>query len=85
MRFLEPPYSRENRGADSKDHRTLRAIFSTVDDATSAVSQIIAAGIIPAAMELMDQGILTAVEEAFHFGFPLDIGAVLVIVPPPVR
>ena len=43
------------------------------------MSQIIAAGIIPAAMELMDQGILAAVEEAFQFGFPPDAGAVLVI------
>jgi glycolate oxidase len=60
-------------------HRALRAIFTSVDDASNAVSQIIAAGIIPAAMELMDQGILAAVEEAFQFGFPADAGAVLVI------
>ena len=57
----------------------MRAIFNTVDDASNAVSEIIAAGIIPAAMELMDQGILAAVEEAFQFGFPPDAGAVLVI------
>ena len=60
-------------------HRAMRAIFNSVDDAGNAVSQIIAAGIIPAAMELMDQGILAAVEEAFQFGFPPDAGAVLVI------
>jgi glycolate oxidase len=59
--------------------RTLRAIFDNTDDATAAVTQIIAAGIIPAAMELMDQGILAAVDEAFQFGFPRDIGALLVI------
>jgi glycolate oxidase len=64
---------------DPQDYRALRAVFNTVDDATTAVTQIIAAGIIPAAMELMDQGILAAVEEAFHFGFPLDAAAVLVI------
>jgi glycolate oxidase len=62
-----------------QDYRTLRAFFETADDATNAVSQIIAAGIVPAAMELMDQGILKAVEEAFRFGFPTDIGAVLLI------
>jgi glycolate oxidase len=62
-----------------QDYRAMRAIFDTVDDATNAVSQIIAAGIIPSAMELMDQGILTAVEEAYHFGFPADAGAILVI------
>jgi glycolate oxidase len=64
---------------DPQDYRAMRAIFNAVDDATNAVSQIIAAGIIPSAMELMDQGIVAAVEEAFHFGFPLDAGAILVI------
>jgi len=61
------------------DARAMRAIFDSVDDATRAVTRIMAAGIIPSAMELMDRGILAAVEEAFHFGFPLDAGAVLVI------
>ena len=62
-----------------QDYRTMRAVFNTVEDATRAVSRIIAAGIIPAAMELMDQAIMTALDEAFHFGFPSDAGAVLVI------
>lgn len=59
--------------------RTLLAVFDSVDDATSTISAIIAAGIIPAALEMMDQLILQAVEAAFHFGFPLDAGAVLLI------
>ncbi len=59
--------------------RTLLAIFETVPDATAAISRIIAAGIIPAALEMMDQGIIGALEEAFQFGFPLDAGAVLLI------
>jgi glycolate oxidase len=59
--------------------RTLLAIFPTVADATAAISSIIGAGLIPAALELMDQGIIGAVEAAFHFGFPLDAGAVLII------
>jgi len=54
-------------------------MFNTVEDATNAISEIIGAGIIPAAMELMDQGIIAAVEEAFHFGFPLDAGAIAII------
>jgi len=62
-----------------QDYRTMRAIFETVDDATNAISDIIAAGVIPAAMELMDQGIVAAVEEAFHFGFPTDAEAIVVI------
>ena len=65
--------------ADPQDYRTMRAMFDTVEDATGAVSRIIAAGIIPAAMELMDQAITTALEDAFHFGFPADAGAILVI------
>jgi glycolate oxidase len=60
-------------------YRTLLGIFETVADATQAISQIIGAGIIPAALEMMDQGIVGAVEAAFHFGFPLDAGAVLLI------
>ena len=54
-------------------------VFESVDDATNAISEIIGAGIIPAALEMMDQGILVAVEAAFHFGFPLDAQAILLI------
>ena len=59
--------------------RTMLGVFESCEDATQAISEIIAAGIIPAALEMMDQGIVVAVEEAFHFGFPLDAGAVLLI------
>jgi glycolate oxidase len=59
--------------------KTLLAIFESVDDATASVSGIIAAGIIPAALEMMDQLIVGAVEAAFHFGFPTDAGAVLIV------
>jgi glycolate oxidase len=55
------------------------AVFESVDDATNAISEIVGAGIVPAALEMMDQGILTAVEAAFHFGFPLDAEAILLI------
>ncbi len=64
---------------DPAAYRTLIGIFETVADATQAISSIIGAGIVPAALELMDQGIVEAVEAAFHFGFPLDAGAVLLI------
>jgi len=59
--------------------KTLLAIFESVDDATQTVSGIIAAGIVPAAMEMMDRLIVEAVEAAYHFGFPTDAGAVLII------
>ncbi len=58
---------------------TMLAVFETVADATATVSGIIAAGIVPAALEMMDRTIVEAVEAAFHFGFPTDAGAVLII------
>ncbi|WP_166830324.1 FAD-binding oxidoreductase [Thalassoroseus pseudoceratinae] len=64
---------------DPVAYRTMLGVFETVADATHAISDIIGAGIIPAALEMMDQGIITALEDAFHFGFPLDAGAVLLI------
>ncbi len=64
---------------DPQDYRTLRVIFDSLDDASNAISDVIASGIVPAAMELMDQGILAAVDEAFQFGFPDDAEAVVVI------
>jgi glycolate oxidase len=60
-------------------YRTLLGVFETVDDATNTISDIIGAGIIPAALEMLDRLILQAVEAAFHFGFPLDAGAVLIM------
>lgn len=59
--------------------RTMLGIFDSVDDATTAISAIIGAGIVPAALEMMDSGIIAALEDAFHFGFPLDAEAVLLI------
>ena len=60
-------------------YRTMLGVFESCDDATNAISEIIAAGIVPAALEMMDQGILVAVEAAFSFGFPLDAQAILLI------
>ncbi len=60
-------------------YRTMLGIFESCDDATNAISEIIGAGIVPAALEMMDKGILVAVEAAFKFGFPLDAEAILLI------
>jgi glycolate oxidase subunit GlcD len=59
--------------------RTLLGVFETIDDCTRTVSDIIAAGILPGALEMIDQLILQAIEDAFHFGFPKDAAAVLII------
>ena len=59
--------------------KTFLGVFDSVDDASQTVSDIIGAGVVPAALEMMDQLITAAVEEAYHFGFPLDAGAVLIV------
>src|SRR5213075_2464890 len=59
--------------------KTMLGIFESVEDASQTVSEIIAAGIVPGALEMMDQLITQAVEAAYHFGFPLDAGAVLIV------
>lgn len=59
--------------------RTLLAVCETIDDATNLVSAIIGEGILPAALEMIDQTILRVVEEAYHLGLPTDAGAVLLI------
>ena len=60
-------------------YRTMLAVFDSIEDATNSISEIIGHGIVPAALEMMDQGIVAAIEEAYHFGFPLDAQAVLLI------
>lgn len=57
---------------------TLLADFSTVPDAARAVSAIIATGIVPAALEMMDQATIRAVEASIYAaGYPVDAAAVL--------
>src|SRR5207237_399646 len=60
-------------------HRTMLGVFESMEDATTAISEIIGAGIVPAALEMMDQGILVAVEAAFQYGFLLDAEAIMLI------
>ena len=57
--------------------RTLLLSFAAVRDAANTVSSVIAAGIVPAAMEVMDQRITVAVENFVGAGYPLDAAAVL--------
>jgi glycolate oxidase len=58
---------------------TLLAIFDDFDAAAQCVSDIIAAGIIPAALEMLDDVFIPAVEAAYQFGLPLDAAAILLI------
>ena len=59
--------------------QTVLAAFRTIEDAGEAVSAIIAAGVLPAAIELMDALAIEAAEAAVHPGYPAGAGAVLII------
>jgi len=58
---------------------TVLAAFDSVEPASEAVSAIIGAGVVPAAIEMMDHLAIQAVEAAVHAGYPLDAGAVLLV------
>ncbi|HET6873390.1 MAG TPA: FAD-linked oxidase C-terminal domain-containing protein [Acidimicrobiales bacterium] len=58
---------------------TLLADFATMDDAARAVTAVIGAGIVPAALEMMDATIVGVVEAYVHAGFPTDAAAVLLV------
>ena len=60
--------------------RTLLADFGSIDDAARAVSAIVASGILPAALEMMDQATIRAVEASIYAaGYPTDAAAVLLV------
>ena len=59
--------------------KTLLAVFRELDHASAAVSGIIGAGIVPAAIEMMDDICIEAVEPAVHAGYPAGAGAVLLV------
>ena len=59
--------------------KTALATFESIEAASAAVSAIIAAGIVPAALEALDEPIIRAVEAGVHAGYPTDAKAVLLI------
>lgn len=59
--------------------KTMLAAFATLEDAGNVVSAIVAAGLVPATLELMDGPTVNAVEDALACGYPRDAGALLLI------
>src|SRR5581483_8689578 len=59
--------------------RTFLAVFDSIASASQCVSTIIARGLLPAALEMIDKLVVQAVEAAFRVGFPEDAGAVLIV------
>ncbi len=59
--------------------RTMLLDFERVEDCAATVSAIIARGVVPAALEMMDRGIVRAVERFAHAGYPTEAAAVLLV------
>ena len=58
---------------------TVLAAFRSLDAASQTVSDIIAAGIVPSALEMMDRVTIDACEPVYHPGYPADAEAVLIV------
>ncbi|MGH9294816.1 MAG: FAD-linked oxidase C-terminal domain-containing protein, partial [Acidimicrobiales bacterium] len=64
---------------DAEAVETLLAAFPTMEEASAAVSDIVASGCVPAAIEMMDALAIEAAEAAVHSGYPAGAGAVLIV------
>ncbi len=62
-----------------RHYRTVYAVFGSTGDACDTVSDVIGAGVVPAAMEMLDGAMIRVVEEAFAYGFPPDARALLLV------
>jgi glycolate oxidase len=59
--------------------KTVLAVFDRIEQASAAVSAIIGRGLVPAAVEMIDQLTIQAVEDAFSCGYPRDAAAALLV------
>jgi glycolate oxidase len=59
--------------------RTMLFDFTSVEACAATVSEIIARGVVPAAVEMMDRGIVVAAESFAHAGYPTDAAAILLV------
>lgn len=59
--------------------KTMTAIFNSLENAGSCVAEIIAKGVVPTTMEIMDNTVIKAVEDYLKLGFPRDAAALLLI------
>ena len=60
-------------------YRTVLAAYPSMELAGNAVAAIVASGLLPGAMEIMDNLTVQAVEESVNAGYPVDAGAVLIV------
>jgi glycolate oxidase len=59
--------------------KTILAAFASIEAASESVSAIIAAGIVPAALEMLDEAVIRAINEGVGAGYPEGAAAVLLI------
>lgn len=59
--------------------KTILAVYDSIESAGSTVSAIVAAGLVPATLEMMDNLVIQAIEDAMACGYPRDAAAVLLI------
>lgn len=59
--------------------KTLLAVFPSMESAAATVAAVIAAKVIPATLEFLDQTTLICVEEFVHIGLPVEAGAILLM------
>jgi glycolate oxidase len=59
--------------------RTIYAVFDSTFNCCKTVADVIAAGIVPTSMEVMDGAMIRVVEDAFHYGFPTTAQALLLL------
>ena len=64
--------------ANPSEVATLLAFFPDLEDAAGAVVGLLGEGLAPVAVEMVDQAMLQAVEQAFGFGFPTDVAAAMI-------
>jgi glycolate oxidase len=69
LRILPKPFAK----------RTMLAIYNKVEDASRTVADIVAAGIIPTTLEMMDNLLINTADEHVQLGLPRDAGALLII------
>ncbi len=60
-------------------YRTVLAAYHSLEAAGDAVAQVVASGLLPGAMEIMDRLAIQAAEAAVHAGYPLDAAALLIV------
>jgi glycolate oxidase len=61
----------------ARSFRTIVGVFPSTADACNVVSETIAAGMLPAAMEMLDGAMVKIIEDIYHFGFPPETQALI--------